>query len=93
MGTKCNKLLTVSGWNLVVVPAELSRVLPIRTQILLSYPQFHFQITTPYTTIGTQIVFALAPKKKPTKFQLDMATSIEDLKSTMETMAKQLAGV
>jgi hypothetical protein len=35
----------------------------------------------------------LAPKKKPTKFQLEMATSIDDLKMTMETMATQLAGV
>jgi hypothetical protein len=35
----------------------------------------------------------LAPKKKPTKFEQDMATSIDDLKTTMETMAKQLARV
>jgi hypothetical protein len=43
--------------------------------------------------ISPQIIFALAPKKKPTKFQTEIATSMEDLKSTMESMAKQLAGV
>jgi hypothetical protein len=32
-------------------------------------------------------------KHKPTKFQLEMMTSIDDLKTTMEAMAKQLAGV
>ena len=40
-----------------------------------------------------QIRFDLVPKKKPTKLQLEMATSIDDLKTTMETMATQLAGV
>jgi hypothetical protein len=36
---------------------------------------------------------ALAPKKKLTKFQLEMSTSIDDSKTTMESMAKQLVGV
>jgi len=35
----------------------------------------------------------LAPKRKPTKFQLEMTTSIDDLKKTMETMATQLVGI
>jgi len=35
----------------------------------------------------------LAPKKKLTKFQTEMATSIDDLKTTMDMMAQQLAGV
>jgi hypothetical protein len=37
--------------------------------------------------------FDLAPKKKPTKFQLEMTTSIDDLKKTMDTMAAQLVGI
>lgn len=34
-----------------------------------------------------RIFSILAPKRKPTKFQLEMATSMDDLKATMESMA------
>jgi hypothetical protein len=37
--------------------------------------------------------FILAPKKRITKFQAEMTTSIEDLKASMEAMTKQFAGL
>jgi hypothetical protein len=34
----------------------------------------------------------LALKKNPPKFQLEMAASMDELKTTMQAMAKQFAG-
>jgi hypothetical protein len=103
VGTKCNKLIIVSE-----IQSSSHGSQPrssISTQILAILPQIPppdypehnnwYQAWLIWEEIFflPQIIFALAPKKKPTKFQTEMATSMEDLKSTMESMAQQLAGV
>jgi hypothetical protein len=58
-----------------------------------SYPHHYILVSRALLIRGNFFAetFALAPKKI-TKFQVEMTTSIEDLKASMEAMTKQFVG-
>ena len=50
------------------------------------------RVSKEQSSLRSGILSRLAPKRKPTKFQQEMAKSVDDLSAQFETMTKQFAG-